>query len=438
MPQTVPQRKQSVFVAPSGLSSIVPPPRPPPPPPPLPRKASIPKANAQILEQHISKIISENAAIVETLDPLWSKRYNISRNHSTSQLPNLSGVQLVNGQSGQSSLSSHDTSSDSMSPPLQHHQPQQPQQHQHNQQQQQQQLHRRFSEAPANHPPLSKLQSALLGKTSGPSQVSPPVRKFSELSASETTQQSVIINAKDSNNNTNNNVNNMSNNLCLTKSMSSCNNSVNSDEQYVNSESASIVRNLLTTKTPAIRVTPPPDKTSPPLGTHPQNPEGSIIKDLLLKSRDESQRKKSRTEVQLNGPQAEQESSMLVYVCTVCNIAFRNKENLEVHQVHYCKGNDEHSRSAKHKMEDLVQRKVSVMARPGFQATGKPYQHQRQSTPQHKLSLPSPPVGNILKQQLLAPNEGPPLKKRKISEPVFRSNTMPSDVQLIGQYFTSF
>lgn len=424
MPQTVPQRKQSVFVAPQGLSSIV----PPPPPPPPPKKQSLAKPNAQILEQHISKIISENAAIVETLDPLWSKRYHISRNHSTSQLPSLP----VNGQSDHC-------------PPADHHNGSQPQ-HQHHQQQQQQPQQRRYSEAPANHPPLSKLQSALLGKASGPSQTSPPIRKLSELSASETTQQSVIINAKDSNNNNHNSHHNhtntnhsiASNNLCSAKTS---NNSVNSDDQFVNSES--IVRNLLTTKAPAIRVTPPPDKTSAALGSHPQNPEGSIIKDLLLKSRDEGQRKKSRSESQVNGPNGlvaagEQESSMLVYVCTVCNIAFRNKENLEVHQVHYCKGNDElnHHRTSKHKMEDLVQRKVSVMARPGLQTAGKPYSAGRQQpVPQHKLSLPSPPVGNILKQQLLAPNEGPPLKKRKISEPVFRTNTLSSDIQIIGQYF---
>ncbi|XP_042148047.1 transcription factor sma-9 [Ixodes scapularis] len=41
-----------------------------------PRATPKPKVTSpQILEQHISKIISENAAIVETLDPLWTKRY---------------------------------------------------------------------------------------------------------------------------------------------------------------------------------------------------------------------------------------------------------------------------------------------------------------------------------------------------------------------------
>lgn len=47
---------------------------------PAPRESVVVRAkpkvtSPQILEQHISKIISENAAIVETLDPLWSKRY---------------------------------------------------------------------------------------------------------------------------------------------------------------------------------------------------------------------------------------------------------------------------------------------------------------------------------------------------------------------------
>jgi hypothetical protein len=380
-----PNRKQSVFVAPSGLSSIM---RssPPPPPPPLrtispPKKSSLPKANAQILEQHITKLISENEAIVETLDPLWSKRY-ISRN-STSCLPNIptNGLLLPNNQNNNENI-------------------------------------RRFSEANSNQP-LSKLQSALLGKSSTHS-TSPPIRKYSEYS-SESSQQSVIINAKDNNNNNNNSNNSNINNN-------------NNDGERVDS----IVRNLLTTKTPAIQVTPP-EKTSPvvSMGAHPQNPEGSIIKDLLLKSREDG-RKKSRTEIQT--PCSEQESSMLVYVCTVCNIAFRNKENLEVHQIHYCKGNDEllsPNRPSKHNMEDLVQRKVSVMARPNI--THKHYQQQAisqtlQSREPTSHSTPTPPVGNILKQQLLAPNQGPPLKKRKISEPVFRSNSSSADVQIIGQY----
>jgi hypothetical protein len=33
------------------------------------------------------------------------------------------------------------------------------------------------------------------------------------------------------------------------------------------------------------------------------------------------------------------ELSMLVYVCTICRIAFRKKENLEIHQLHYCRQN---------------------------------------------------------------------------------------------------
>ncbi|XP_077488701.1 zinc finger protein schnurri isoform X2 [Amblyomma americanum] len=52
----------------------------------------------QILEQHISKIISENAAIVETLDPLWTKRY---MRHSSSG-SNSSSSSSVSGSSGDS------------------------------------------------------------------------------------------------------------------------------------------------------------------------------------------------------------------------------------------------------------------------------------------------------------------------------------------------
>uniref|UniRef100_L7LUM1 Putative gpi-anchored cell surface glycoprotein flocculin n=1 Tax=Rhipicephalus pulchellus TaxID=72859 RepID=L7LUM1_RHIPC len=55
----------------------------------------------QILEQHISKIISENAAIVETLDPLWTKRY---MRHNSSSSSNGSSTSSGFG-SGDSSRS---------------------------------------------------------------------------------------------------------------------------------------------------------------------------------------------------------------------------------------------------------------------------------------------------------------------------------------------
>lgn len=68
--------------------------------PGLPSATTRPQVTSpQILEQHISKIISENAAIVETLDPLWTKRY-MRHNSTTSS----------NGSSTSSGFGSSDSS----------------------------------------------------------------------------------------------------------------------------------------------------------------------------------------------------------------------------------------------------------------------------------------------------------------------------------------
>ncbi|KAH6927360.1 hypothetical protein HPB50_002321 [Hyalomma asiaticum] len=65
----------------------------------------------QILEQHISKIISENAAIVETLDPLWTKRY-MRHNSTSSSNGSSTSSGFGSGESSRSgSLGSSTTSS---------------------------------------------------------------------------------------------------------------------------------------------------------------------------------------------------------------------------------------------------------------------------------------------------------------------------------------
>lgn len=61
---------------------------------------------------------------------------------------------------------------------------------------------------------------------------------------------------------------------------------------------------------------------------HPLNPEGSIIKDLLLKSK-------------LNGlgPVTAELLESSLFVCPLCQIIFRSADNLETHRMYYCKGN---------------------------------------------------------------------------------------------------
>lgn len=63
------------------------------------------------------------------------------------------------------------------------------------------------------------------------------------------------------------------------------------------------------------------------VANHPQNPERSIIKDLLLNSRG------------FGAVQASSLDSEKLLSCPFCNIAFRNPDVLKYHTICYCKGN---------------------------------------------------------------------------------------------------
>ncbi|CAK1602177.1 unnamed protein product [Parnassius mnemosyne] len=63
---------------------------------------------------------------------------------------------------------------------------------------------------------------------------------------------------------------------------------------------------------------------------HPLNPEGSIIKDLLLKS-------KANGLTTISGDLIDGLGSL--YICPLCQIIFRSVDNLETHRLYYCKGN---------------------------------------------------------------------------------------------------
>ncbi|XP_045778055.1 uncharacterized protein LOC123875952 isoform X3 [Maniola jurtina] len=62
---------------------------------------------------------------------------------------------------------------------------------------------------------------------------------------------------------------------------------------------------------------------------HPLNPEGSIIKDLLLKTKANALNPVTNEIVDGLGP---------LYVCPVCQIVYRSADNLDVHRLYYCKG----------------------------------------------------------------------------------------------------
>lgn len=63
---------------------------------------------------------------------------------------------------------------------------------------------------------------------------------------------------------------------------------------------------------------------------HPLNPEGSIIKDLLLKNKTNNGIIPTSTEIMDSTP---------FYICPLCEIPYRSADNLEIHRTYYCKGN---------------------------------------------------------------------------------------------------
>lgn len=62
---------------------------------------------------------------------------------------------------------------------------------------------------------------------------------------------------------------------------------------------------------------------------HPLNPEGSIIKDLLLKTKANGLNPLTSELVDSLGP---------LYICPLCQIVYRSADNLEIHRSYYCKG----------------------------------------------------------------------------------------------------
>ena len=262
-----------------------------------PKSTPGPKGSALDLEQHIKKIISENAAIVETLDPLWSKKYVNSRHHSTSCLPSTRPIPSSYGQSSLHELNQYNK--------------------------------RRYSEVSFLHGShgASRLQSALMGAPQAPDQ-NLPTRD------SKLRKMSVIIDGKQMNQEQNHQ-----------QTASAAMGPVGIQRPPGSSpEAPSLVRDLLTSKVPLVSPGKPPVN---PNREHPENPERSVIKDLLLKARDNSVTGDRKFSTGMSPPMSmgsppsksgvQEELSMLYYVCTLCRIAFRNKETLQAHQLHYCK-----------------------------------------------------------------------------------------------------
>lgn len=338
-----------------------------------------PSPMPEFLHQHINKIISDNQAIVETVDPHWSRKF-LQRQSSREQLREGSPGSPL------SPLSSPGTDvAAQWSKNL---------------------FHRQMS---LNDPVMcgnsdsergksslqqsaqSKLALALLRPSRHESASLSPRPPDSPLSVVLTTpepsyQQPLNLSTT---NNTNSNVNSDEPNSSMHRKRCFSEGFANTGTGRSHSMSLSAVlkdRNILGTANyncaqsnaklarmdsigTTMSCTEGGQKnhhTNEKLLYHPQNPEGSIIKDLLLKARGVatagitpasgvyltgmvdiiSNIETSSSLPSSNMPYLQSSSnseddtylSNSQYVCSLCKIPFRNAQNLEIHQRYYCKG----------------------------------------------------------------------------------------------------
>ena len=267
------------------------------------------------ISQYINKIIAENSAIVETHDLKLSKR--TSTRNSTSNLPSHLHQQQFKNNKNQ--LQRMNRSVSVIQPP----QLQQP----------------NYSELLNHDSP--KLVSALRGQLENGQSSSKQPMNLEANSLLSSPLYSLYQNQQQQHQLTSAKLNRkLSDGSCLYSSASS----------KLDNLDSSFMKSFLPAKAPTIKVTPPycspGDETDTQLDNYSKS---SIIKDLLLVKKDALQsnsdknayendpQSDKRTDDQMKGDQ--EELSCLVYVCTICNIAFRNKETLNAHQTHYCKNN---------------------------------------------------------------------------------------------------
>lgn len=427
------------YALPMDLSSETPHLQAPPPPPLEARHTSTP--SIKDISQHISKLIQDNKAIIESYEPYPSGVRSSKRSLSTTHLQ----PPLQRNQNSPSSSSNNNNSSPgTQHPRSQVTYPSEP--------------YRRYSTDVANY---SKLQSALLGEAKQPLPIekSVVIRKYSENIPYhhygdgryfEPTahhpyyqESSVIMNSR----------------------------GYRTSQSASEANEQSLVRNLLTSKTSPLcqLVNSEPCVTNQT--TNQSSSDSSIIKDLLLKSRhlvtsedavtvaspppppaqQTSVVKRARTEsfnsdpytvitsgVVQQQPPPTVPPAAVQYTCNLCNISFRNEQNLEIHQKHYCRGGDSGKSPAlkrksciesANKADGSPSRKVSVLERPSIIT----YPNSETSSvssvcvspTHHEEGKDDGNFGNILKSKLLAKSAQSEMsfaaiKRRKTSEPAFR------------------
>ncbi|CAL1270367.1 unnamed protein product [Larinioides sclopetarius] len=339
----------------------------------------------QILEQHISKIISENAAIVDTLEPMWSRRYfkQTSQNSSSSHDGDLKKV------SGKGSRSNEDKT---------------------------------FSSVLPESSSKSKLHSALLGGCEGEGLHS---TKIASTSASVS-----VISCKDKKFSQFGNLTTVPSVSMYSKIVGS----VSEDELK-----GSAIKSLLNLKQNQY----PKHKKSFCFGKdassqHPQNPEGSIIKDLLLKSKSQEDLKadsesddrgllynSSFSSDAVNDLADKYEKRIITYKCSQCLTEFPNKYNRDVHLA-FCNGPNP-LLYLRDSTEKFRLKETSAQSKPlevlDFQSKIRGQSWEESSKNDPTLEKIDDEVGPILKKQLLMPRS-PPMKRRKVSDSLLLGSSL--------------
>ncbi|GBN90236.1 hypothetical protein AVEN_24774-1 [Araneus ventricosus] len=338
----------------------------------------------QILEQHISKIISENAAIVDTLEPMWSRRYFKQTSQSSSSSHDGDSKKI----SGKGSRSNEDKNLPSALP-----------------------------ESSSK----SKLHSALLGGCEGEG-----------LHSTKITSSSVsVISSKDKSFSQFGNLTTVPSVSMYSKIVGS----VSEDELK-----GSAIKSLLNLKQNRY----PKHKRSFCFGKdtssqHPQNPEGSIIKDLLLKSKSQEDLKadsesedrgllcnSSISSDAVNDLVDKHEKRTVTYKCSRCLTEFPNKYNRDVHLA-LCNGPNP-LLYLRDSTEKFRLKETSAQSKPlGVLDFQSKIRGQSWEEPSSKIGptfeKTDDEVGPILKKQLLMPRS-PPMKRRKVSDSLLLGSSL--------------
>ncbi|XP_023233763.1 uncharacterized protein LOC111633430 isoform X1 [Centruroides sculpturatus] len=147
--------------------------------------------------------------------------------------------------------------------------------------------------------------------------------------------------------------------------------------------------------------------------------EGSIIKDLLLKPKQTVHHTTSeeillhQTNTEIVTKQKSNDAHSTVYLCKYCNIGFHSKGNLEAHQLHYCKHRTQFETQLGLLKDMSLMEKIHTCDSP-------------EEVIPDKLTLQE--TGEI--KNFIVDNDGwiPPLKQRKLSEPILSKSHLETPV----------